>query len=323
MHFLDNYRSIIRDAINKHNLTNPPHQLYDPINYILTLGGKQLRPIILLMSCELFDGNIEKAIKPALGIEYFHNFSLMHDDIMDKATLRRAQETVHVKYNENTAILSGDALMVISFQMLEDLEPHLFKKCFCLFSQTALEVCEGQQYDMNFEKQQIVSFEEYINMITGKTAVLCACAFKMGALIAEAEPDDLKNMYEFGRSLGIAFQLMDDYLDVFGNQKTVGKKHAGDIVENKKTILYVLAQQKADEVQKHKLNYWYTITGENENKVNEVLAVFNELNVGDSCLELVKAYSDQAKNYLNKIRVDTNKKHTFYELVDYLLVRES
>jgi geranylgeranyl diphosphate synthase, type II len=323
MHFLDKYRLIIRDAINKHNLNNPPHQLYDPINYILALGGKQLRPIILLMSCELFDGNIEKAIKPALGIEYFHNFSLMHDDIMDKATLRRGKETVHMKYNENTAILSGDALMVKSFQMLEDLEPHLFKKCFHLFSKTALQVCEGQQYDMNFEKQQNVSFDEYIHMITGKTAVLCACAFEMGALIAEAEDDNSKNMYEFGRTLGIAFQLMDDYLDVFGNYESVGKKHAGDIDENKKTILYILAQQKADEEQKHKLNYWYTITGENKNKVNEVLAVFNELNVGNSCLELIKAYSDQAKKYLDEVRADTKKKHSFYELVDYLLVRES
>ncbi|QII70666.1 polyprenyl synthetase family protein [Apibacter sp. B3706] len=323
MPFLDKYRSIIRDAINKHKLTNPPHQLYDPINYILSIGGKQLRPIFLLMSCDLFKGNIERAVKPALGIEYFHNFSLMHDDIMDKATLRRGKETVHVKYDENVAILSGDALMVKSFQMLEDLEPQLFKKCFHLFSQTALEVCEGQQYDMNFEKQSNVSYEEYIHMITGKTAVLCACAFQMGALLAEADEEDSKNMYEFGKSLGIAFQLMDDYLDLFGNQESVGKKHAGDIVENKKTILYILARQKANDEQRQKLNRWYTITGENIDKVNEVLAIFNDLNVGDSCLELIKTYSDQARNYLDKVTADATKKQSFYKLIDYLLVRES
>lgn len=323
MPFLDKYKLIVTDAIENYKLTNSPHQLYDPINYILALGGKHLRPIILLMSCDLFDGDIERAVKPALGIEYFHNFSLMHDDIMDKASLRRGKKTVHVKYDENTAILSGDALLVKSFQMYEDLDSHLFKKCFALFSQTALEVCEGQQYDMNFEKQQEVSYDEYIDMITKKTAVLCACAMEMGALLAEAGVEDSKNMYEFGRHLGIAFQLMDDYLDVFGKQETIGKKHAGDIDENKKTILYILAKQKANENQQRKLNHWYAVIEASQDKTNEVLTIFKELDVATSCMELIKHYSDQAKKYLEMVKADTNKKKMFYELIDYLLVRDN
>jgi geranylgeranyl diphosphate synthase type II len=293
------------------------------MNYILGLGGKRLRPVVLLMAYDLFDDNLEKAVKPALGIEYFHNFSLMHDDIMDKAPLRRGKETVHVKYDENTAVLSGDALLVKAFQMLEGLESHLFKSCFQLFSQTALEVCKGQQYDMNFENQQEVSFEEYLHMITGKTAVLCACALKMGALIAEAEAENAENLYEFGHHLGIAFQLMDDYLDVFGNQEVVGKKHAGDIYENKKTILYILALQRGNEEQKKKLNCWFNTTKEDQNKIPEVVRIFKELNVDALCLELVDNYTNQAKHHLEKVIVPEHKKQPFYELMDYLLARES
>lgn len=322
MFFSDKYKILVEDAVNKYKFTEQPSRLYEPMNYILELGGKRLRPVILLMACDMFDGNLENAIKPALAIEYFHNFSLMHDDIMDKAPLRRGKQTVHIKYDENTAILSGDALLVKSFQVLEDLEPELFKSCFELFSQTALKVCEGQQYDMNFETQSTVSLEEYIHMITGKTAVLCACALKMGALIAEADKEDSDNLYEFGRYLGIAFQLMDDYLDVFGNQKAVGKKHAGDIYENKKTILYILALQRGNDGQVKELNYWFSIKEENNNKVEEVVKIFKELEVDKMCWELVENYTNQAKQYLNEIKVPKEKKQPFYELLDYLLVRK-
>ncbi len=323
MNFLERYLNITREAIEECWFTEQPEQLYEPMNYILQLGGKRLRPVILLMACDLFEGDLKKAIKPALGIEYFHNFSLMHDDIMDQAPLRRNKETVHIKYDQNTAILSGDALLVKAFQMLEDLEPELFKPCSKLFSQTALEVCEGQQYDMNFEDQSQVSYEEYIHMITGKTAVLCACALKMGALIGKADRKDAENLYEFGKYLGIAFQLMDDYLDVFGNQELVGKQHAGDIQENKKTILCILAQQEGNEKQRKELDYWFSLKEENPEKVSEVIRIFKATKADILCLELIDKYTNQAQEYLSKVNVPEEKKQPFYELIDYLLVRES
>lgn len=323
MSFLEKYQNIISQSINNFIPDGEPSELYEPMKYILHLGGKRLRPVILLMAYNLFREDIEKAIKPALGIEFFHNFSLIHDDIMDQAPLRRNKKTVHVKYNENTAILSGDALFVKSFQMLEDLEPSLFKPCFELFSKTALEVCEGQQYDMNFETRKEISFEEYIHMITGKTAVLCACAIKMGAIIAKTDKENSDNLYEFGKYLGIAFQLMDDYLDVFGNERMVGKKHAGDIYENKKTILFFLALKRGDEKQIEKLNYWFSIKDDSNTKVNEVINIFKELEVDKMCLELVDSYTNLAKEYLNKVKVSSEKKQSFFELIDYLLLRES
>ncbi|MDR1877891.1 MAG: polyprenyl synthetase family protein [Flavobacteriaceae bacterium] len=323
MKFLQKYQDIIEDVIERCKFTGQPVQLYEPMNYILNLGGKRLRPIITLMACDLFGGDLNKAIKPALGIEYFHNFSLMHDDIMDKAPLRRGKETVHMKYDENVALLSGDALLVKSFRMLEDLEPELFKSCFQLFSQTALEVCEGQQYDMNFERQNEVLYEEYTHMITGKTAALCACSLKMGALIAEAVKEDAEYLYEFGRYLGVAFQLMDDYLDVFGNHEVVGKKSAGDIYENKKTILYILAQQEGNEEQKKELNFWFNSTEDTVEKIQGVVKIFKDLEADRLCLELIDKYTDQAREYLDKVNVSGEKKQPFYELMNYLLVRES
>ncbi|WP_128330516.1 polyprenyl synthetase family protein [Apibacter sp. HY039] len=323
MSFLDKYKVLVEDAIDQYKLKDQPVQLYEPINYILGLGGKQLRPVLLLMACDLFNGDLKSALKPALGIEYFHNFSLMHDDIMDKAPLRRGKETVHKKYDENTAILSGDALLVKSFQMLEDLNPDLLKSCFLLFTKTALGVCEGQQYDMNFESQQAVSFDEYIHMISGKTAVLCACSLKMGSIIANADDENADYMYEFGRYLGIAFQLMDDYLDVFGVVNKVGKKHAGDITENKKTVLYLLAVQNADEKQLERLTYWFSRTDDSIEKISEVIKIYKELKIDDQCLELVRFYTNKSFAYLSKINVSDDKKKPFYQLVDYLLVRQN
>ncbi|MDR2123130.1 MAG: polyprenyl synthetase family protein [Flavobacteriaceae bacterium] len=323
MGFLKKYKNIIEAAIEEYKFTDQPAQLYEPMNYILHLGGKRLRPVILLMAYNLFKDDLKPAVKAALGIEYFHNFSLMHDDIMDRAALRRGKETVHTKYDENIAILSGDALLVKAFQMLEDLNPALFKPCFQLFSHTALKVCEGQQYDMNFEEQNDVSYGEYIHMITGKTAELCACALKMGALVAEADEEDAENLYEFGLHLGIAFQLMDDYLDVFGDYEVVGKKHAGDICENKKTILYILAKQQGNEKQRAELDFWFDSKEEKTEKIHTVVKLFKDLDVDKLCLELINDYTEQALNCLEKITASEEKKQDFYELMDYLLIRES
>ncbi len=323
MNSLEKYQNIVHRAIEEYKFRSQPDRLYEPMNYILNLGGKRIRPVMLLMTCDLFNGTLEEAVKPALAIEYFHNFSLMHDDIMDQAPLRRNKETVHIKYDQNTAILSGDTLFVKAFQMLEDLESDLFKPCSRLFSQTTLEVLEGQQYDMNFEKQNSVSYDEYIHMITGKTAVLCACALKMGALIAKADEKDSENLYRFGKYLGIAFQLMDDYLDVFGNQELTGKQHAGDIYENKKTILYILAQQEGNEEQKKRLNFWFNSKEESTEKISGVIQIFKDVKADTLCLELVDKYTDLAKEYLAKISISEEKKQPFYELADYLLARQN
>ena len=218
-----------------------PKGLYEPIDYILGLGGKRLRPVLTLMSSDIFNGDYKKALNAALSIELFHNFSLVHDDIMDDAPLRRAEKTVHEKWDINTGILSCDAMLIMAYQLFENYEAETFQSLAKLFSKTALKVCEGQQYDVDFETRIDVTIPEYLKMIEYKTAVLVGAAMKMGAIVAHASKDDQNNIYEFGRNLGIAFQLQDDYLDAFGDPKTFGKQVGGDIIENKKTDVYLKA----------------------------------------------------------------------------------
>ena len=233
-----------------------PRNLYDPIEYIMSLGGKRMRPILVLMSCDLFDGDISEGMEAALSIEMFHNFTLIHDDIMDSADLRRGKETVHKKWDLNTGILSGDALMIQSNQRLEYYEGKTFKELISLYNKTALEVCEGQQLDMDFETMQQVDLDEYLKMISYKTAVLVGASLKMGAIICGASLEDQNRIYNFGLNLGIAFQLQDDYLDTFGAQD-FGKKIGGDIVESKKTFLYIKVLELADSKdQEHVLNLY-------------------------------------------------------------------
>jgi len=218
-----------------------PYNLYEPISYILELGGKRLRPVLTLLTTALFDGNYKNALDAALAIEVFHNFSLVHDDIMDDAPLRRGKTTVHEKWDINTGILSGDAMLINSYQYFESYPNEEFKKLVQLFSKTAIEVCEGQQYDIDFETRDDVTIAEYLKMVEFKTAVLVASAMKMGAIIANTSEENQDLVYEFGRNLGIAFQLQDDYLDAFGDPKTFGKQVGGDIIENKKTFLFLKA----------------------------------------------------------------------------------
>lgn len=322
MNFTEKYQDIIQKAIAEYSFKDQPNELYEPMNYILNLGGKRLRPMMVMIGGSLFSDNLNGLIKPALAIEYFHNFTLMHDDIMDCAPLRRGKETVHTKYNTNVAILSGDALLIKAYQMLEELEPSKFKKITQLFSQTALTICEGQQEDMNFETQAKVSFEEYIEMISHKTGVLCACALKFGALLTEASETDAEHIYEFGKHLGIAFQLMDDYLDLFGNQEMIGKQHAGDIYENKKTILYIFAYQNATTEQKKELDFWFAQKTNNIDKIYGVERIFRTLKVDALTLELIQKHDDWARNHLNQIKVSDEKKKPLLELADYLLSRK-
>ncbi len=323
MQFLDEYQEIVAKAIAKYCFKDKPKELYEPMNYIISHGGKRLRPIMVLMANDLFGGDIEKALKPALAIEFFHNFTLIHDDIMDEAPLRRNVPTIHTIHGINTGILSGDGLLLKAYKFFEDLEPNLYKACVRVFTHTGLLLCEGQQYDINFETQENVTYNDYIRMITYKTGVLSASSFEIGAIIAGAKFSDAKAIFNFGKHIGIAFQIMDDYLDVFGNQEQFGKKHAGDIYENKKTILYQLAKEHANEQERNELDYWYSRKTDNVDKIYSVEKIFRRTHVDEKTLRLVQFHNEIAQSYLQKIDLPDEKKRPFIELANYLLRRES
>jgi geranylgeranyl diphosphate synthase type II len=323
MEFLDRYQEIVAKAIQKHTFKNKPSELYEPMNYIISHGGKRLRPIMVLMATELFGGDIDKALKPALAIEFFHNFTLIHDDIMDDAPLRRNNPTIHTLHGINVGILSGDALLIKAYQFFEDLEPDLFKKSIQIFSETGAVLCEGQQMDVNFETMENVTYNDYIEMITNKTGVLSAASFKIGALIAGAKEEEAEHLYNFGKHIGIAFQIMDDYLDVFGNVENFGKKHAGDIYENKKTVLYLLAMEHANDQERKELEFWYSKKTENVDKIYSVEKIFRRNKVDEKVLRLIQKHNEIGHDYLKKINISDEKKRPFMELANYLLRRNS
>ncbi|AZI20711.1 polyprenyl synthetase family protein [Chryseobacterium taklimakanense] len=323
MEFLDHYQETVAKAIEKYTFKNKPAELYEPMNYIISHGGKRLRPIMVLMANALFGGDTEKAIKPALAIEYFHNFTLIHDDIMDEAPLRRNKPTIHTIHGINIGILSGDALLIKAYQFFEDLEPELFKKCIKIFSETGAVLCEGQQMDVNFETDNNVTYDDYIQMITNKTGVLSAASFKIGALIAGASDQDAEALYNFGKHIGIAFQIMDDYLDVYGDMEQFGKRQAGDIYENKKTVLYLLALEQATEEERAELKYWYSKKIDNVDKVHSVINIFRRTKIDEKVLRLIQKHNEIGQDYLNKINLPEEKKRPFIELANYLLRRES
>ena len=287
-----------------------PNNLYEPINYILKLGGKRLRPVLTLMTTEVFGEKSENAMNAALSVEVFHNFSLIHDDIMDDAPLRRGQETVHEKWDLNTGILSGDAMLILAYQLFENYEANTFQSLAKLFSKTALEVCEGQQYDIDFETRNDVTISEYLKMIEYKTAVLVGAAMKMGAIVAKASIEDQNSIYDFGRYLGIAFQLQDDYLDAFGNPETFGKQVGGDILENKKTYLYLKTlelgsvSERTDLVEKMSNN-----SISNDDKVASVKALFNNSGASEATQNAVKDYTNKAFTVLETLNITEEKKH--------------
>lgn len=322
MKIITQYQEILQSAIqNNHFQELEPRELYEPCDYILNIGGKRLRPVMCLLGNWLFDGDDELAIKPALAIEYFHNFTLMHDDIMDEAPLRRGQQTVHLKYDLNTGILSGDALLIHAYQMLEDLPPHLFKPITQLFSKTAVEVCEGQQLDVNFEQRTEVSFDEYIKMIGLKTGVLVATALKIGALIGNADENSAQKLYDFGLNLGLAFQLKDDYLDVFG-EADFGKVHAGDIFENKKTVLYIKALELMQGDDLNELKQWYSIETETQEKIHSVVNLFKKWKIDEITMKLIESYTQKALVSLDSISAPEDKKELLKELAINLIDRK-
>ena len=269
------YLNAINRSIDEMMLLKEPVNLYEPIRYIVSLGGKRVRPTLTLMTCDALKKEYEQAIYASLALELFHNFSLIHDDIMDNAPLRRGNPTVHSKWDLNTGILSGDAMLILAYKLFENYPPDLFKELAVLFSKTALEVCEGQQYDIDFETSDQVGLEDYMKMIEFKTAVLLGAAMKMGAIVAGASDTCKDDFYELGRNLGIAFQLQDDYLDSFGKTNSFGKQIGGDIVSNKKTFLYLMALKKGNRDQIQKLKELYSTTSSDpQQKVDEVLSIY-------------------------------------------------
>nr|WP_298990708.1 polyprenyl synthetase family protein [uncultured Polaribacter sp.] len=299
-----------------------PKNLYEPIDYILQLGGKRMRPILTLMAADIFSGEFKKALPAALAVEVFHNFTLVHDDIMDDAPLRRGKETVHEKWDTSTGILSGDAMLILAYQYFENYEPEVFQKLAKLFSKTALEVCDGQQLDVDFETRKNVSIDEYMNMIRLKTSVLVAAALKMGAIVAKTNDENADLIYDFGLNLGLAFQLQDDYLDTFGDPETFGKQVGGDIIENKKTFLYLKALEVADKETAKKLKYFYKRKRkDNTIKVTEVTRIFQIFDIPLLISEEIKSYTQKAFDTLDRMSISQENKDKLKNFGTWLMNR--
>lgn len=323
MHSISEYQDGFLNYLESQKIVKEPKSLYEPIQYILSLGGKRIRPILTLMAAEIFDQEYKKALPAALAVEVFHNFSLVHDDIMDDAPLRRGKETVHEKWNINTGILSGDAMLILAYQYFEKYEPVIFQSLAKLFSKTALEVCEGQQWDVDFENRDDVTIPEYLKMIEYKTAVLVAAAMKMGAIIAETSVENGEAIYDFGLNLGIAFQLQDDYLDAFGNPETFGKQVGGDIIENKKTYLYLKTVQFATPEEKEQLLHLYSIQPtDNSEKINSVKEIFNHTGASKATQEAIKEYTFKAFETLEKLNIGQDKKAVLKAFGENLMGRK-
>lgn len=317
------YQTAFEQSLKTYNLPSEPKGLYDPIAYILALGGKRLRPCLVLAACEACKNSYAEAQQAALAVELFHNFTLIHDDIMDEAPLRRGKATVHSKWNLNTGILSGDAMLILAYQQFTAYTPELQANLMALFSKTALEVCEGQEYDVAFEQLPAVSESAYLKMIQFKTAVLVAAALKMGALIGAADPESAELFYDFGMALGTAFQIQDDHLDAFGDPETFGKQVGGDILENKKTYLVVKLQELGSIEQRQALDYWFganTHTSSQE-KVAEVKRLFTESGAAKATREAVQAHTKESQRILTSLEKKGIKTSTLAAFSEALLLR--
>lgn len=326
MYSVEELQNLIAEEVkgrSKEMMTQDPVELYEPINYSLEMGGKRLRPVLLLLAYNIFSDSVDEALPAALGIEVFHNFTLLHDDIMDKAEVRRNRPTVHIKYSENAAILSGDAMAFQSYKYLVECKSKGIVETIRLFTKTAIEVCEGQQYDMDFEHRLDVKEEEYLEMIRLKTAVLLACSLKAGAVLAGASPEIADQLYDFGINLGLSFQLQDDLLDTFGDQKTFGKKIGGDILANKKTFLLINALEKGSAEQKSKLLEW--IERDDfvaEEKIAAVTEIYNQVGIKKMAEDKVDYYFGNAMAILKEIKLEDVVKQPLRDLADAMLTRK-
>lgn len=320
----ENILQRIENEISGLPFANPPKSLYEPIEYILSLGGKRIRPALTLMACDIYNNDIENAIKPALGLEVFHNFTLLHDDLMDEADKRRNKPTVHKVWNANAAILSGDAMLIAAYQLIGATEPTHLKQVLDLFTQTALEICGGQQFDMEFESRMDVSEEEYIEMIRLKTAVLLACALKTGAILGGAPKEDTDNLYAFGINIGLAFQLQDDLLDVYGDTATFGKNIGGDILCDKKTFILINALKRANKEQKETLCAWMEKKEfDPAEKIKAFTAIYDELGLKELTENKIEAYYAESVKNLNALKVAPERLTLLKEVCDHLMHRQS
>lgn len=314
----------VNDYIESSSIKRQPTTLYDPIKYVLSIGGKRIRPVLMLLAYNMYRDDVDSILEPAVGLETYHNYTLLHDDLMDNADMRRGKPTVHRKWNANTAILSGDSMLVVAFQRIANCPEAYLKPILDLFSETALEIGEGQQYDMDFETRNDVTEDEYIEMIRLKTSVLLACAVKMGAMMSGASEEDAANLYSFGEKLGLAFQLQDDLLDVYGDPKVFGKAIGGDITSNKKTYMLINALLRANDRQREELTKW--ITAEEFDKAEKIAAVtdiYNNIGIRELCEQKINAYFDEARSYLKKVNISEERKKEMQKFTDLMLHREN
>ena len=316
---LEVFLNAIQTEIASTKYGESPAELYEPIDYLMSLGGKKMRPLLTIMATNIFSDDWQKAVKPAIGVEVFHNFTLMHDDIMDAAPIRRGKPTVHEKWNENIAILSGDVMMVCAYELMTAVDDKIFKHVIKRFNKTAAEVCEGQQWDMNFATRNDVTEDEYINMIRLKTSVLLGFSLELGGLIAETDEASTQLLYEIGTNIGIGFQLKDDILDVYGDPEKFGKQVGGDIIENKKTWLLLKALELGGD-----LNYWLTNKSfDKEEKVKAVTEIYNSLNIKQLAENKMNFYFDKGLKDLEKLNAPSERKQPLIALTRQLIERES
>ena len=314
---------IINQYLSKLSYDRKPASLYEPIKYVLDLGGKRIRPILMLLSYNLYKDNPQEILSSACALETYHNYTLLHDDLMDEAPLRRGQQTVHMKWNANQAILSGDSMLVLAYERLEKCDTKHLEAVLSLFTETALQIGEGQQYDMEFEMRNDVAVEEYIEMIRLKTSVLLACATKMGAILADATQEDAENLYKFGEQIGLAFQLQDDYLDVYGDAKVFGKKIGGDIVSNKKTYMLITAFNQANTGQRAELENWINKKDFNtEEKIVAITRLYNEIGIDKLAKEKMNFYYEQGKNFLDAVKLPDERKEALAEYAAKMMKRQ-
>lgn len=305
----DQILKLVNDYLDQLPYDRRPASLYEPIRYVLSMGGKRIRPVLMLLSYNLFKEDPETILMPACAIETYHNYTLLHDDLMDNADLRRGHETVHKKWNANTAILSGDSMLVLAYQRMQQCSSDKMAEVLALFTETALEIGEGQEYDMAFEQRDDVSEEEYIEMIRLKTSVLLACALKIGAILAGASKEDADNLYRFGEQIGLAFQLQDDFLDVYGDTRVFGKAIGGDITSNKKTFMLINALNHANEEQRCQLEHWISATEfDRDEKVAAVTRLYNEIGIDRMAQDKIAYYFEQSRKYLQAVSVDESRK---------------
>lgn len=322
MYKYEELKEIVNRAIHNMSYDYEAEKIFEPVKYLMSLGGKRIRPVMTLMACNLFDDKIEKAILPAVGMEVFHNFTLVHDDIMDKSEMRRGSATVHIKWDVNQAILSGDVMAFIANECIMASPVTSLTQVMKVYNDTAIDVCSGQQMDMDFEKKSFVSHTDYLRMIELKTAVLLAASLKIGALIGNAEPGEADKMYSFGKNLGLGFQIQDDLLDTYGDPKIFGKKIGTDIVSNKKTILLIKALELASGTQLKTLNqYLQQEEFDDEEKISAVKNIFDELNIRSVVEDIAGQYTDLAFSSLEEVKVEGERKKELMQLASNLLNR--